>query len=81
MTGAQRSYLKPEEPKVPFDDTLTKAQASKWIDELQKTTGAARREPSGTLDRATQLRGGRRDYGPARRPVFIAHEAGADAAR
>lgn len=41
MTGAQRSYLKTlsEEAKVPFDDTLTKAQASKRIDELQAATG------------------------------------------
>jgi hypothetical protein len=41
MTGAQRSYLKTlcEEAKVPFDDTLTKAEASKRIDELQESTG------------------------------------------
>ena len=41
MTGAQRSYLKTlcEEAKVPFDDHLTKAQASKRIDELQQQTG------------------------------------------
>jgi hypothetical protein len=41
MTGAQRSYLKTlsEEAKVPFDDKLTKAQASKRIDELQALTG------------------------------------------
>jgi hypothetical protein len=41
MTGAQRSYLKTlsEEAKVPFDDALTKAQASKRIDELQQLTG------------------------------------------
>ncbi len=41
MTGAQRSYLKTlsEEAKVPFDDRLTKAQASKRIDELQRITG------------------------------------------
>ncbi len=41
MTGAQRSYLKTlcEEAKVPFDDKLTKAQASKRMDELQKVTG------------------------------------------
>lgn len=40
-TGAQRSYLKTlcEEAKVPFDETLTKAQASKRIDELQGITG------------------------------------------
>ena len=41
MTGAQRSYLKTlcEEAKVPFDDKLTKAHASKRIDELQGITG------------------------------------------
>jgi hypothetical protein len=41
MTGAQRSYLKTlsEEAKVPFDETLTKAEASKRIDELQEQTG------------------------------------------
>jgi hypothetical protein len=41
MTGAQRSYLKTlsEEAKVVFDDKLTKAEASKRIDELQEITG------------------------------------------
>ncbi|RYF76541.1 MAG: DUF3072 domain-containing protein [Comamonadaceae bacterium] len=41
MTGAQRSYLKTlsEEAKVDFDDTLSKADASKRIDELQAMTG------------------------------------------
>lgn len=41
MTGAQRSYLSTlsEEAKVEFDETLTKAQASQRIDELQKITG------------------------------------------
>ena len=41
MTGAQRSYLKTlsEEAKVDFDDSLTKAEASKRIDELQEVTG------------------------------------------
>ena len=41
MTGAQRSYLKTlcEEAKVPFDEHLTKAEASKRIDELQRITG------------------------------------------
>jgi Protein of unknown function (DUF3072) len=41
MTGAQRSYLKTlcEEAKVDFDDKLTKAEASKRIDELQEMTG------------------------------------------
>lgn len=41
MTGAQRSYLKTlsEEAKAPFDENLTKAQASLRIDELQQLTG------------------------------------------
>ena len=41
MTGAQRSYLKTlsEEAKVDFDEQLTKAEASKRIDELQEQTG------------------------------------------
>ena len=41
MTGAQRSYLKTlsEEAKVEFDETLSKAEASKRIDELQELTG------------------------------------------
>ena len=41
MTGAQRSYLKTlsEEAKVDFDENLTKAEASKRIDELQAETG------------------------------------------
>ncbi|MFP5260645.1 MAG: DUF3072 domain-containing protein [Blastocatellia bacterium] len=41
MTGAQRSYLKTlsEEAKEPMDDNLTKAEASKRIEELQQKTG------------------------------------------
>jgi hypothetical protein len=41
MTGAQRSYLETlsEEARKPVDDTLTKAQASKRIEELQRKTG------------------------------------------
>ena len=41
MTGAQRSYLKTlsEEAKEEFDEKLTKAEASKRIDELQHKTG------------------------------------------
>jgi hypothetical protein len=47
MTGAQRSYLKTlsDEAGEPFDDTLTKAEASKRIDALQRKTGR------GTADR------------------------------
>jgi hypothetical protein len=41
MTGAQRSYLhtRAEEARVEVDDDLTKAEASKKIDELRETTG------------------------------------------
>lgn len=41
MTGAQRSYLKTlsDEAGEPFDETLSKAEASKRIDELQHKTG------------------------------------------
>ena len=41
MTGAQASYLKTlsEEAGEEFDDTLTKGDASKRIDELQAKTG------------------------------------------
>jgi hypothetical protein len=41
MTGAQKSYLHTlsEEAKEPVDDSLTKADASRRIDELQKKTG------------------------------------------
>jgi hypothetical protein len=48
MTGAQRSYLKTlsEEAKVPFDDSLTKAEASRRIDELQRRTGRGGATPA-----------------------------------
>jgi hypothetical protein len=41
MTGAQPSYLKTlcEVAGEPFDPNLTKAEASKRIDELQQKTG------------------------------------------
>ena len=41
MTGAQRSYLKTlsEEAGEEFNEKLTKAEASKKIDELQHKTG------------------------------------------
>ncbi len=44
MTGAQASYLKTlcEEAGEPFDQSLTKAQASKMIDSLQAKTGRGR---------------------------------------
>ena len=41
MTDAQASYLKTlsDEAGEPFDDELTKADASRRIDELQEKTG------------------------------------------
>lgn len=41
MTGAQTSYLKTlcEEAGEPFDEALSKAEASKRIDALQAKTG------------------------------------------
>jgi hypothetical protein len=44
MTGAQASYLKTlcEEAGEPFDPDLSKADASKRIDELQAKTGRGR---------------------------------------
>lgn len=41
MTGAQRSYLKTlsDEAGEPLEENLTKAEASKKIDELQHKTG------------------------------------------
>ncbi|HVF09320.1 MAG TPA: DUF3072 domain-containing protein [Abditibacteriaceae bacterium] len=41
MTGAQKSYLKTlsDEAGEEFDENLTKAEASKRIDELQQKTG------------------------------------------
>jgi hypothetical protein len=41
MTGAQHSYLKTlsDEAKEEFDETLSKGEASKRIDELQHKTG------------------------------------------
>jgi hypothetical protein len=44
LTGAQRSYLHTlaEEAGERVDDDLTKAEASKLIDELQEKTGRGR---------------------------------------
>jgi Protein of unknown function (DUF3072) len=44
MTGAQASYLRTlsDQAGEPFDEDLTKAEASKRIDELQQRTGRGR---------------------------------------
>jgi hypothetical protein len=44
MTGPQASYLRTlaQEAGEPVDDSLTKAEASKKIDELQERTGRGR---------------------------------------
>ncbi|RZL38106.1 MAG: DUF3072 domain-containing protein [Rubrivivax sp.] len=71
MTGAQRSYLKTlsEEAHQPFDDQLTKAQASQRIDELQALTGRGAHGgdagKSQGSDRSDARAGeGQRDEGP-----------------
>lgn len=75
MTGAQRSYLKTlsEEAKHPFDETLTKAQASRRIEELQAITGRgreARRESSRAQANSVP------DRRPDESPADSASEAG-----
>jgi Protein of unknown function (DUF3072) len=49
MTGAQASYLKTlsDEAGEPFDESLTKAEASLRIDELQQKTGRGQGDSSG----------------------------------
>ena len=44
MTGAQASYLRTlsEQADEPFQENLTKAEASRRIDELQQRTGRGR---------------------------------------
>jgi hypothetical protein len=44
MTGAQRSYLQTlsQEADEPFDPDISKADASRRIDELQEKTGRGR---------------------------------------
>ena len=58
MTGAQASYLQPlsQEAGEEFDESLSKADASKRIDELQARTG--RGQPA---DQAAQEAGGSAD--------------------
>lgn len=45
MTGPQRSYLETlaREARVQLDESMTKAQASEKIEELQRITGRGRR--------------------------------------
>jgi hypothetical protein len=49
MTGPQMSYLQTlcREAGVDFDENLTKADASKLIDELQQRTGRGASGPEG----------------------------------
>src|SRR5947209_12060168 len=56
MTGAQKSYLKTlsEEAHVDFDENLTKAEASRRIDELQQQTGRGRGGAGGTARQGEQ---------------------------
>ncbi len=65
MTGAQRSYLKTlsEEAREPFDENLSKADASRRIDELQARTGrgqaSQRAAPTAAGNEADASDGGR----------------------
>lgn len=54
MTDAQSSYLKTlsEEAKEEYDPNLTKAEASRRIDELQAKTGRGQQKDDGEADRA-----------------------------
>src|SRR5829696_7676633 len=63
MTGAQASYLKTlsDQASEPFDDGLTKAEASRRIDELQERTGRGQSWPHAAPSRyqaATEGSGG-----------------------
>jgi hypothetical protein len=59
MTGAQRSYLETlcEQAGLPFDQNLTKAQASRRIDELHRRT---QRDPAPAVGRDVAAHGGAR---------------------
>jgi hypothetical protein len=72
MTGAQRSYLTTlsQEAKVEVDENLTKAEASRRIDELQKMTG-----------RGTGGSSSEDDLGAGQRPDAAGSGGGSDAER
>jgi len=65
MTGAQRSYLKTlsEEAHVDFDERLTKAEASRRIDELQQVTGRGRGGEAGAARDRDARDGAGSDHG------------------
>ncbi|WP_082536267.1 MULTISPECIES: DUF3072 domain-containing protein [unclassified Roseateles] len=67
MTGAQRSYLKTlsEAAHEPFDESLTKAEASRRIDELQTRTGVAGARKPGTADERQEPEGALESLGEA----------------
>ena len=71
MTGAQRSYLKTlsEEAHESFDEHLSKAEASRRIDELQARTGRGQSgQRAGRSNEAAEPSGdGGRQQGPADR--------------
>jgi hypothetical protein len=58
MTGAQASYLKTlsEEAHEEFDGTLSKADASRRIDELQEKTGRGQQSALGAPSNKTESR-------------------------
>jgi hypothetical protein len=68
MTDNQASYLRTlaEEVGEPFDDSLTKAQASARIDELRERSPRVR--GSGPATRPSQAEGGEEGGGGGGRP-------------
>ncbi len=60
MTGAQKSYLKTlsDEAGEELDETLTKADASKRIEELQQKTGRGAGGSQGSSSQGGDAQGG-----------------------
>lgn len=69
MTGAQRSYLKTlsEEAREPFDENLSKADASRRIEQLQERTG--RGAPARPEQPMAQAQDGQAPSAPQERPA------------
>lgn len=65
MTGAQHSYLKTlsDEAGEPMDGSLTKAEASKRIEELQHKTGRGLEQENDTNETESERRNENEDRG------------------
>ncbi|MDP2263812.1 MAG: DUF3072 domain-containing protein [Hydrogenophaga sp.] len=77
MTGAQRSYLKTlsEEAHVPFNDGLTKTEASRRIDELQAQTGRGQPNSTPAESRAEEPEGPLESLGRAISETVLGSDA------